>query len=214
MQKAKSTLLYDKNPNVWIAKQGKANLDNVKRYTYAFVTICEAYGTSKQTKGFIDDMRLNNTKKVSAYYSRLISKGIHCRTTLSAAELGQYLMQSGVSGDEFDSSEREFAFYTYGSTKLLCERMALLPEYKKKNKTNKTNKRDYYRFDSLLRHLRNAFAHGMFACRNPVDTCTWWMLEDIRKNGVITARFYLKQTTLDTWCDSIIDKIRKRNANE
>lgn len=211
-QKTKSTLLYDKKPSSWINKQGQANLDDVKRYTYVFVTICEAYNTSRQTKGFIDDMRLNNTKKVSTYYTRLINEGIHCRTAQSAAELGQYLMQSGIAEEEFDSSEREFVFYVYGSTKQLCERMSLLPEYKKKDKTSKTNKRDYYRFDSLLRHLRNAFAHGMFACRNPTGTCAWWMLEDIRKNGVITARFYLKQATLDMWCDSIINKKRKEKC--
>lgn len=181
----------------------------VKAYCFRFVSESEAIESSRLTNGFIADLTINTTVSATSFLAqmRLKNADISFRSFESPGDLAKALIEDGLASDDFFEHENEFAYICNSAVAPLSKRINNLREFKpgqkKKEGKKRQNKSEFRRLDAVLRHLRNAFAHGQFTRYKRNDGTCVWALQDANSKGRITARFMLEETTLDSWASLI-----------
>lgn len=193
--------------------------EKLKMYLRRFVYECEALGCSDQTKGFIKDLRIDRTDRARSFMRSMFEKNspaVTIRYCGDAATLLSYLREDGRD-DDFILGEDEFVYFVASCNTLLSSSVSGLTAFKQTSKQGKRRKSktkeikvEFYRLDSVLRHIRNAFAHGQVRVSTLVSGEVYWSLQDRNSKGFITARMHLKQSTLDLWV-TLLDTRDKRH---
>lgn len=183
-------------------------LDTLEKYLRRFVYESESIGSSNATNGFIKDFKIDRTQRASKFmtYMRLRDDPtLRFRYCNSPSELAEYLRTDQLDTDSFIYGQSEFVYITFSCPTLLSKAVNDLREFRKKPAKNvpsgKRNKSEFYRLDAVMRHLRNAFAHGQCRCITSPDGTPYWALQDANGHKRVTARMLLKQSTLDSWVD-------------
>lgn len=207
-KKKKSLPLAAAHNSDWIekAKVSDASAEPLKKYLKRFVCEAECLESSRLTNGFIKDFRIDRTERASSFmaFMRLVDDdSLRFRAFDTPGKLAEALDQDSFGSDLFLESQNEFVYITFSGNAQLKRSLEALQEFKKssKHKTGrkKQNKSVFYRLDFMLRHLRNAFAHGQFRIVVSPEGETYWALQDANSRGRITSRMFLKQSTLDSW---------------
>ena len=178
--------------------------EKLNTYAMRFLFECEAYGTSLRTNGFITDFSLYTTQRVRSFSESLcLNSTVEFVCVSSAGELAAHLVNDGLSNDDFTCIDSQFAYMTFAGMNDLSKKIKELKEFKKGEKKKqgkaKQNKSEFYRFDCLLRHLRNSIAHGQCQPFRFQDGSWAWAFQDSNTKGNITSRMLLKEDTLDSW---------------
>lgn len=172
-----------------------------------FVYLSEAHGVSKSTSGFISDLRIDRTERASSLYKKLGSDlGVRVRAFSNPDDLGAALSEDGLAGDDFTNQDQEFAYFVFSGHSAIAKRVKELPEFRKgavrKTGSKRQNKSEFYRLDSLFRHLRNSLAHGQFS-KVDNDGESFWAFQDSNAKGLVTSRWLLRETTLSKWAQLV-----------
>ena len=200
----------------WLSNQcsEKDTVQILRKCLLRFVFEAECIGSSKQTKGFIDDLDVNSESRVRNFISYLSldnQEKIHFRYFNSTSELEKALKEDGYDSDDFIDGDKEFIYMVFGGTRATAARVKQLPVFCREKQKGKTRakKADFYRIDSLFRHLRNALAHGQ--CRRVVKNqgTYYWAIQDNNAKGSITARMLLSEETLDKWLDLLCKRDKR-----
>lgn len=185
----------------------------LSRLLVRFVYLSEAHGASKGTPGLIRDLRIDRTERASRLLKRLGSDlGVDVRSYSGPDDLGKALSRDGLATGEFIYCDREFAYYVFSGHAAIAKRVKELSEFKVGAKTKTGSKRqsesEFYRLDSLFRHLRNSLAHGQFA-RIETGGELFWAFQDSNAKGVVTSRWLLSEATLSKWAELVDKRDRK-----
>ena len=212
LQAAKSEGWIDKTP---LDGKGKEKL---KHYLQRFVAETEAMDSSKRTGGFIDDLEIYTTERVRSFQLQMmLGESVAFRSFEDPGRFGEALREMNLADDSFLESNVEFVYLCSSSSGALAKRINRLKEFRpnqpKKRDRKRQNKSEFRRLDALLRHLRNAFAHGQFRRVKQEDGAFVWALQDSNSRGRVTARFLLKESTLDSW-ETLIFGRDKRYRNQ
>lgn len=192
---------------------GTSGIVKLRVYLDCFVARSEAIGVTKLTRGFIDDLRVNQTGRANNLIDKLgLGSSIKLKTFKSASKLSEQLISEHLDKDDFYQGNGEFAYYLTVGAAATSGRVKRLPEFDHKKRGTrrkvKPNKTQYYRIDSLFRHLRNAFAHGQVR-RFDSEGAIIWALQDANTRGSVTSRMCLKESSLDEWV-SLIEARRSK----
>ncbi len=184
-----------------LPEEGKEKL---QCYAQRFVMECEAIGSTKQTNGFIKDFNINVTQRANSFLEQLcLDSEILYRAVTTPSELAVLLRQDGFDGNDFIDKRLPFAYFHFSPKPIVAEHVSSLKEFRKgeakKTGKAKQNRRTFYRIDCLLRHLRNAIAHGQYAYRRFGDEDVFWAFQDCNGNGVVTFRMLVTEELLDGW---------------
>lgn len=199
----------------WILKQpiSKEDEERIRCYLQRFVMESEAIETSKLTNGFIKDLSIDRTQRADSFLGklRLTSGGIYYRTCDNPSDLVNRL--GDRTSEAFFEEGGEFVCFSYSTPAGVTHSIERLKEFqsgaKRKEGKRKQVKARFYQLDSLLRHLRNAFAHGQFRIVERDGDAKYIALPDANAKGIITARMLLKESTLDDWTQMLNDRDRR-----
>lgn len=185
----------------------------LSRLLVRFVYLSEAHGASKSTSGFIRDLRIDRTERASRLLHRLGSDlGVDVRSYSNPDDLGKALSRDGLATGEFIHCDREFAYYVFSGHAAIAKRVKELSEFKvgakRKTGSKRQNKSEFYRLDSLFRHLRNSLAHGQFV-RVKTNGKWYWAFQDSNVKGVVTSRWLLSEASLKKWLSIINSRDRR-----
>lgn len=201
----KEALMADKCSG-WIAtgRLPQDRLAKLRLYATRFVIECEAVGTTRQTSGFIKDLRINTTQRVRAISKKLsLNESIFYEAKSSPEDLAELLREDNVADDDFIGSELGFVYITFSGMKPVVEQVKCLREFResatRKTGSAKQNKSEFYRLDSFFRHLRNAIAHGQYAYTERDDGAVFWAFQDVNAKGKVTSRMLVPESLLDSW---------------
>lgn len=180
----------------------------LSRLMVRFVYLSEAHGVSKSREGFIKDLRVDRSERARSLYNKFELDGTVClRAFSSPDDLGQALKNEGLSDNDFVHYDNEFAFFIFSGYSAVSSRVGELSEFKKgakrKSGQKRQNKSDFYRLDSLFRHLRNSLAHGQCMRIESAKGGAVWALQDSNARGVVTSRMLLRETTLFEWVELV-----------
>lgn len=201
----------------WI-KTSKSVVDSpiLPRLMVRFVYLSEARGVSKSREGFIKDLRVDRSERARSLYKKFELDGaVRLRAFSSPDDLGQALKSEGLSDNSFVQCHDEFAFFLFSGHAAITKRVGELPEFKKgakrKSGSKRQNKSEFYRLDSLFRHLRNSLAHGQCMRIENAEGEAVWALQDSNARGIVTSRLLLREATLSEWIE-LVNKRDRRNA--
>ncbi len=184
------------------------------RLLVRFVYLSEAHGVTKCREGFIKDLHVDRSERARSLFNKFEQDGrVHFRAFTSPDDLGQALRNEGLSDNDFVEHKIEFVFILFAGHAAVSKRVNELAEFKKgakrKSGSKRQNKSDFYRLDSLFRHLRNSLAHGQCLRIEKPDGTAVWALQDSNARGVVTSRMLLQEATLSAW----IELVNKRDRN-
>lgn len=201
----------------WI-KTSKSVVDSpiLPRLMVRFVYLSEARGVSKSREGFIKDLRVDRSERARSLYKKFELDGaVRLRAFSSPDDLGQALKSEGLSDNSFVQCHDEFAFFLFSGHAAITKRVGELPEFKKgakrKSGSKRQSKSEFYRLDSLFRHLRNSLAHGQCMRIENAEGEAVWALQDSNARGIVTSRLLLREATLSEWIE-LVNKRDRRNA--
>lgn len=201
----------------WI-KTSKSVVDSpiLPRLMVRFVYLSEAHGVSKSREGFIKDLRVDRSERARSLYKKFELDGaVRLRAFSSPDDLGQALKSEGLSDNSFVQCHDEFAFFLFSGHAAITKRVGELPEFKKgakrKSGSKRQSKSEFYRLDSLFRHLRNSLAHGQCMRIENAEGEAVWALQDSNARGIVTSRLLLREATLSEWIE-LVNKRDRRNA--
>lgn len=197
-------------------KSSKSVVDSpiLSRLMVRFVYLSEAHGVSKSREGFIKDLRVDRSERARSLYKKFELDGaVRLRAFSSPDDLGQALKSEGLSDNSFVQCHDEFAFYLFSGHAAISKRVGELPEFKKgakrKSGSKRQNKSEFYRLDSLFRHLRNSLAHGQCMRMENAKGEAVWALQDSNARGIVTSRLLLRETTLSKWIDLVNNRDKR-----
>lgn len=207
MVKGKAKKLKGSDSLGWLHRTPLPGFEKkLQRYLQRFVFECEAIGCSKQRKGFIDDLTVNNAKRLNNFFIYLLleeSSEIKVRYFDSVEKLSAALVEDKLDGDDFLDSDIQFVYFVFNGITQTNKRVNQLPEFKSKRSNKKTKlkpvKAKYYRLDSFFRHLRNSLAHGQCLAFCNSSGTAMWAFQDSNAKDLITSRFLVSEQTIESW---------------
>lgn len=174
-----------------------------------FVYESEGIGCSHQTGGFLKDLTIDRTERAASFFNKLITvAGVNNPVAKTQKEIVELISDDA---DSANSSE-VIRFITNSKPEVTIE-IEGLKEFRtaspmKKGKRKQVKQR-FYELDSLLRHLRNGFAHGLAKPHKSPDGTVRWTIQDRNQNDNITAYFNVKEETLTAWVNMLNDRDRR-----
>ncbi len=215
-KKADSTPFLARECEGWIAPRPVtgAGKEKLQKYLLRFVTESEAIGVTRLTVGFIDDLSINTTERATSFLLQMrLKSNIKFRSFDSPANLASALRADSLAEDNFTDFETEFVYLCMspaaGVTKRIEQLKEFAPGEEKKKGKKRQNKSEFHRLDAVFRHLRNAFAHGQFKRYTRTNGEIYWALQDSNSRGRVTARFLVKEDTLDSWMKLLINRDKR-----
>lgn len=201
--------LHANNLTGWM-KSSKSAVDSplLSRLMVRFVYLSEAHGVTKSREGFIKDLHVDRSERARSLYNKFELDGaVRLRAFSSPDDLGQALKNEGLFDNSFVQCDNEFAFYLFSGHAAISKRVGELSEFKKgakrKSGSKRQNKSEFYRLDSLFRHLRNSLAHGQCMRIENAKGEAVWALQDSNAKGIVTSRLLLRESTLSKWIELV-----------
>lgn len=174
-----------------------------------FVYESEGIGCSHQTGGFVKDLTIDRTERAASFFNKLISiTGVSSAVAKSKTEIAKL-----ISSDTNPTNSPEVIRFITNSKSEVTNEIEGLKEFRKtspmKNGRRKQVKQRFYELDSLLRHLRNGFAHGLAKPHTSPDGNVRWTIQDRSPSGDVTAYFNVKEETLLAWVNILNERDRR-----